>query len=80
MMDDYITVLLQYLNEHRADSVEYLRASRHLDEASEALCETLSPEQHKLFLAYEEAANAVSCISEDDLTRSAFLLAREIFR
>ena len=80
MMDDYITVLLRELSENRTDSVEYLRAFRQLDEAGEALCETLSPRQHKLFLAYEEAANAVSCISEDGLARSAFLLAREIFR
>ena len=46
----------------------------------EALRNTLSPEQRRLFLRYEEAHNALASVSEEIFARQAFLLAREIFR
>ena len=49
-------------------------------QAADALCDTLSPEQRKLFLAYEAARNACASASEDAYARQAFLLAREIYR
>ena len=81
-MSDYIDILLTALEDELFPSLgkDYFLSLQQANDALTALCETLSPRQHKLFLAYEEAANAVSCISEDGLARSAFLLARGIFR
>ena len=81
-MEDYITVLLDYLNEQRTLSSDGAHALRRFQESAalEALSQTFSPEQKKLFLSYEAARNATASISEDEFARAAFLLAREIYR
>ena len=81
-MDDYITVLLESLDDLRPVSADG-KCERLLtaeEAAATALRETLSPEQRTLFLRYEEAHNALASVSEEILARQAFLLAREIFR
>ncbi len=77
-MEDYISVLLDYLSEYRRPvyGSEILRENA----AREALDATFSPEQRELFLTYEDTRNASAAASEDALARAAFLLAREIFR
>ena len=76
-MDDYISVLLAQLrNEHTASASSALQVHK----ALQALEATFSPEQHQLFMAYEDAANHAGFLSENAYARSAFLLAREIFR
>lgn len=81
-MKDYIDALLLYLSEQRygAASSEYFIRLAQEEAACEALCRTLTKEQHKLFLAYEEAHNATASAAEDAYARQAFLLAKEVFR
>ena len=80
-MDDYIAVLLNYLTEHSPSADwEYLARQARQSQAAEELRNTLSPEQRRLFLRYEEAHNALASVSEEIFARQAFLLAREIFR
>lgn len=81
-MEDFITVLLDYLSEQRratADS-EYFARLAEENAAFEALQNSFTREQHKLFLAYEDARNACDSVSDDAYARAAFLLAREIYR
>lgn len=76
-MNDYIDVLLEALSSERpAFSIEAFREHQALD----ALMATLSEEQRKLFLSYEAAHNEAADRSADAFARSAFTLAREIFR
>jgi len=82
-MEDYISVLLEHLSENRrlsAMSGEYLRCLTQEEAAFEALRQALTEEQRKLFRAYEDARNATASVSEDDFARTAFLLAKEIYR
>ena len=81
-MKDYIDALLMYLSEERltGTSSEYFARLACEEEACEALCRALTPEQHKLFLTYEAARNATASAAEDAYARQAFLLARDIFR
>ena len=82
-MEDFITVLLDHLSEHwtpSSASGEYVRRLQQEEAAFEALQRTFSPEQYRLFLAYEEAHNAYAGISEDAYARAAFLMAKEIYR
>ena len=81
-MQDYIDALLVYLSEQRFSGTgsEYFTRLACEEAAGEALCRTLTPEQHKLFLAYEAARNATASAAEDAYARQAFLLAKEIFR
>ena len=81
-MEDFITILLDYLSEHRPFSPngDYVLRRTEESAALDALCQTFSPEQNKLFLTYEDARNAIASLSEDDFARAAFLLAREIYR
>ena len=81
-MDDYIDVLLESLADQRLSFLghEYSTRLKQEAQAADALCDTLSPEQRKLFLAYEAARNACASASEDAYARQAFLLAREIYR
>lgn len=81
-MEDYITVLLEALEEHDR---EYLRWEYYIQleramEAMEALNKTFSPEQKKLFQDYEEQQNAADDTRGKAITRQIFLLAREIYR
>ena len=69
---DYIKILLEALEEQISPSLG--------EPYYQALRETLSETQHKLFLAYEEHGNARSSIYQEILSRQAFLLAREIYR
>ena len=81
-MEDDIDVLLTQLSEQRLSIVnsEYSTRLRQEEAAWEALSRTLTEQQRKLFLAYEEAQSACACLSEDAYARQAFLLAREIYR
>ena len=81
-MDDYIDVLLESLADQRLSFLghEYFTRLKQEAQAADALCDTLSPEQRKLFLAYEAARNACASASEAAYARQAFLLAREIYR
>ena len=81
-MDDYIDVLLESLADQRLSFLghEYFTRLKQEAQTADALCDTRSPEQRKLFLAYEAARNACASASEDAYARQAFLLAREIYR
>ena len=81
-MEDYIDALLLYLSEqrHASSPGSYFSCLAREQAACDALCSTLSKEQHKLFLAYDDARNATASVAEDAYARQAFLLAKEIFR
>ena len=81
-MGDYIDILLRALNEPgvRHFSVEYYRQLPQYRKAEEALQDSLSEEQTELFLTYEEEYNQRNAISERDMARQAFLLAKEIYQ
>ena len=81
-MEDFITILLDYLSEHRMlsdASGEYIHRLQQEETAYCALSATLTQKQKKLFLAYDDARNAAASLSESEFARAAFLLAREIF-
>lgn len=83
-MADYIDRLLDDLEANlpslsRRDP-EYQSRSAEARAAMDTLCETLSPQQRKLFLFYEDARNALDEIEQRSFARRAFLLARDIFR
>lgn len=82
MEKDYISILIDYLNEQRLSCAgeEYFLARKREGLALEALSAALNKEQHKLLLRYEAEKNAAASVSEEILARQAFLLAREIFR
>ena len=64
-MDDYIDVLLESLADQRLSFLghEYFTRLKQEAQTADALCDTLSPEQRKLFLAYEAARNACASAS-----------------
>ena len=82
MEKDYISILIDYLNEQRLSCAgkEYFLAQKREHSAFQVLTATLNDEQHKLLLRYESEKNAAASVSEEILARQAFLLAREIFR
>lgn len=81
-MDDYITVLLNDLEDRAAGFLpgEYYAAISREAAAAEALEATLTPEQQSLFDAYAERRNDSACVYQDALCRQAFLLGRTVFR
>ncbi|WP_417042916.1 hypothetical protein [Dysosmobacter sp.] len=81
-MDDYITVLLNDLEDRAGQFLpgEYYQAANRESAALQALEETFTPEQHRLFQAYEDSRSDSACAYQDALARQAFLLARAIFR
>lgn len=81
-MDDYITVLLNDLEDRSGQFLpgEYYQAANRESAALQALEETFTPEQHKLFEAYEDSRSDSACAYQDALARQAFLLGRAIFR
>lgn len=81
-MDDYITVLLNDLEDHASSFLDgaYYAAIHREAAAFQALEETFTPEQHRLFCAYEDCRNDSAACYQDALARQAFLLARSIFR
>ena len=81
-MQDYIDVLLCHLSSARQSSLpgEYFPLQVREQQALNALLDSLTADQRKLFLAYEEARNAAASVSEDAFSRQAFLLAREVYR
>ena len=81
-MQDYIDILLSHLSSTRqtALSGEYFSLQAREQQALNALLDSLTAGQRKLFLAYEEARNAAEGASEDAFARQAFLLAREVYR
>ena len=81
-MQDYIDVLLCHLSSARQSSLpgESFPLQVREQQALNALLDSLTACQRKLFLAYEEARNAAEGASEDAFARQAFLLAREVYR
>ena len=81
-MQDYIDVLLCHLSSARQSSLpgESFPLQVREQQALNALLDSLTAGQRKLFLAYEEARNAAEGASEDAFARQAFLLAREVYR
>lgn len=81
-MEDYIDILLRALNEPgmRYFSAEYFQQRAKYKQAERALLESLTDAQNKLYLTYEEEHNLRNAISERDMARQAFLLAKEIFQ
>ena len=77
-MQDYIDILLSHLSGARQSSLpgEAFPLQVREQQTLNALLDSLTAGQRKLFLAYEEARNA----SEDAFARQAFLLAREVYR
>ena len=81
-MQDYIDVLLCHLADARQNALpgEYFPLQAREQQTLNALLDSLTAGQRKLFLAYEEARNAAEGASEDAFARQAFLLAREVYR
>lgn len=81
-MRDYIDVLLDELSDSRLSVLghEYFLQQQREYLATEALSDTLSEEQQKLFMSYEEEHNACAAMRMDSFARQAFLLAKEIYR
>ena len=81
-MQDYIDILLSHLSSARQSSLpgESVPLQVQEQQALNALLDSLTAGQRKLFLAYEEARNAAEGASEDAFARQAFLLAREVYR
>ena len=81
-MQDYIDVLLCHLADTRQNALpgESFPLQVREQQTLNALLDSLTAGQRKLFLAYEEARNAAEGASEDDFARQAFLLAREVYR
>ena len=81
-MQDYIDVLLCHLADARQNALpgEYFPLQIQKQQTLNALLDSLTAGQRKLFLAYEEARNAAEGASEDAFARQAFLLAREVYR
>lgn len=81
-MQDYIDVLLCHLADQRQSTLPgtYFPLQAREQQALNALLDSLTAGQRKLFLAYEEARNAAEGASEDAFARQAFLLAREVYR
>lgn len=81
-MDDYITILLNDLEDHAKDFLPggYYAAMSREAAAAEALEATFTPEQQRLFDEFAERRNDSACRYQDALARQAFLLGREIFR
>ena len=81
-MDDYITVLLEALEEelyaHLGD--DYFLPLHSSREALDALSATFTPRQQELFRAYESARNDTAGAYQDAYARRAFLLARAVYR
>ena len=80
-MDDYITVLLEALEDemyaHLRD--DYFLPLRRSGEALDALSATFTPRQRELFRAYEDARSDTESAYQDAYARRAFLLARAIY-
>lgn len=81
-MKDYIQILLEYLAERREtySSWNHCAQSDKVLQALEALEESLTAPQKKLFSAYEDARDEADAAGEMALARQAFLLARDIYR
>ena len=81
-MQDYIDVLLCHLSSARQSSLpgEAFPLQVREQQTLNALLDSLTAGQRKLFLAYEEARNAAEGASEDAFARQALLLAREVYR
>lgn len=81
-MQDYIDVLLCHLADARQNALpgESFPLQVREQQTLNALLDSLTAGQRKLFLAYEEARNAAEGASEDAFARQAFLLAREVYR
>ena len=81
-MDDYITVLLEALEEalyaHLGD--DYFLPLHSSGEALDALSATFTPRQQELFRAYEDARSESQSAYQDAYARRAFLLARAVYR
>lgn len=81
-MQDYIDILLSHLSNARQNTLpgESFPLQVREQQALNALLDSLTADQRKLFLAYEEARNAAEGASEDAFARQAFLLGREVYR
>lgn len=80
-MDDYITVLLNDLEDHASSFLDggYYAAIHRETAAAEALEATLSAEQRALFDEFADRRNVSAACYQDALARQAFLLARELY-
>jgi len=81
-MQDYIDILLSHLSSAHQSTLpgEAFPLQVREQQTLNALLDSLTAGQRKLFLAYEEARNAAEGASEDAFARQAFLLAREVYR
>ena len=83
-MKDPLYMFLPYLQEAAYRSSmsdpEYLSLRRNTSHSSQALWNTFTKEQRKLFLAFEEDNNAQSAAEEEHLILQAFLLARKFYQ
>ena len=81
-MDDYITVLLNDLEDHASSFLDgaYYAAIHREAAAAEALEATLSPEQQALFDKFADLRNDSAACYQSALLRQAFLLGREVAR
>ena len=81
-MKDYITVLLEDLEEHDREYLgwEYIMQSEWAMKAMKTLEKTFSHEQWELFRDYEDKQTTLDGTGRMALARRAFLLAKEIYR
>ena len=83
-MDELLNELLPYLREAAHRQVQYPQAylsqRRQAEAAYQALWDSFSAQQRRLYLQYEELRNAQEATEEDQLICQAFALARELYR
>ena len=83
-MDELLNELLPYLREAAHRQVQYPQAylsQRWQAEAAyQALWDSFSAQQRKLYIRYEAQRNAQETMEEEQLIRQVFALVRELYR
>ena len=83
-MNQYEECLFYYIMEHEWPHLlgqeGYRLLAEHRDEALEALAATFTPEQRRLYMAYEPRCNAVSSAELEYLFHKSFRLGLHLAR
>ena len=88
LLGDSMNELLQELFPYLRDaaysrarySAEYTAQCRRAERAHQALWETFTAQQRKLYLQYEAERNAQYTVEEEQLMDQVFSLAKELYR
>ena len=83
-MNQYEECLFYYIMEHEwpglLEQEAYRLLAERRDEALNALTETFTPEQRRLYLAYEPRSNAASSAELEYLFHKSFILGLHLAR